>query len=176
MVELNFKLKYNFVNLKEGNTSKTNKVKMGYTNVINITDALYLDLFDDINYKWLKEVLDPNMDRDEYDFEVEIEDIPFQHTGYITTNFTFELRMLNYERFGRKYYHTKSFTKIFEYTPNSPLGISISNMYEEDEDEIHEEDIYNMSFDIAINKIKRSKIYNFGLGLKINMRDAGITD
>ena len=147
---------------------------MGYTNVIDITDALYLDLFDDINYKWLKEVLNPNMDKDEYDFEVEIEDLPFERKGYITTQFTFELRMLYDERFGEKYYHTKSFTKILEYTPNSPLGISISNMYEEDEDEIHEEDIYDLSFNIAINKIKRSKVYNFGLGLKLNMISAGI--
>ena len=31
-----------------------------------------------------------------------------------------------------------------------------------------------MSFNIAINKIKRSKVYNFGLGLKLNMISAGI--
>jgi len=37
-----------------------------------------------------------------------------------------------------------------------------------------EEERNKMSFKIAIKKIIRSKIYNFGLGLKINMRDAGI--
>jgi len=37
------------------------------------------------------------------------------------------------------------------------------------------EDLDKIAFDIAIKKILRSKIYNYGLGLKLNMRDAGIT-
>jgi len=37
-----------------------------------------------------------------------------------------------------------------------------------------EEELSIVSFNIAINKIKRSKIYNFGLGLKLNMISAGI--
>jgi hypothetical protein len=35
--------------------------------------------------------------------------------------------------------------------------------------------IYNLSYRIAINKILRSRIYNTGLGLKLNMRECGIT-
>ena len=38
---------------------------MTYTNYININDALWFNLFDEIPYKWLKEVLDPEMNRDE---------------------------------------------------------------------------------------------------------------
>jgi len=45
----------------------------------------------------------------------------------------------------------------------------------EDEEEVDEEQLEELSFNIAINKVKRSKIYNYGLGLKLNMRDAGIT-
>ena len=42
------------------------------------------------------------------------------------------------------------------------------------EDNLNEKNRYIASFDIAILKIKRSKIYNFGLGLKLNMISAGI--
>jgi len=42
------------------------------------------------------------------------------------------------------------------------------------EDEKYET-AFNTAFNIAINKVKRSKIYNYGLGLKLNMKSAGIT-
>jgi hypothetical protein len=40
--------------------------------------------------------------------------------------------------------------------------------------ELDEERVYNVAEKIALNKIKRSKPYNFGLGLKINMKNCGI--
>jgi len=46
---------------------------------------------------------------------------------------------------------------------------------EEEELEDREDLLKELAFKIAIKKILRSKIYNYGLGLKLNMRDAGIT-
>ena len=120
---------------------------MGYTKCITMEMALYFDLFDDINYKWLKEVLDPNMDKDEYDFEVEIEDMKIDieegeewKSVYCKTKFTFDLRMLYDESFGEKYYHTKSFTKIIEYNGSSGIALTLMNLYEEEETETEEEE------------------------------------
>ena len=115
---------------------------MPYSNCLSVEQALYFELFDDIKYEWLKEVLDPKMDRDEYDFEVEIEDIPNDENteNYKTTQFTFELRKIDYIRFGETHYKTKTFVVNKTYAYNSPYAMSLGNQYEDTDDEEDEED------------------------------------
>ena len=57
---------------------------MSYTNCVSLKTALKLDLFDDIEYKHLKDLLTPTMDYDEYDFQVEIIECPneYKKIGY----------------------------------------------------------------------------------------------
>jgi len=117
---------------------------MGYTNCINITDALWFGLFDDVPYKWLKEVLDKKMDWDEYDFEVEITDVPLERElgevmegGLCATKFDFELRW-NDEIWGsEKKWKTQTFTKIIEYNCSGEVALKLCKMdddYEEEEE------------------------------------------
>ena len=120
---------------------------MGYTNCISIETALYFDLFDDIPYKWLKLILDPSVDREDYDFEVEIEDIPVEEVieGFFRTSpdcrttFTFELRMVDYVRLGETHYKTKTFTKTIEYGGSSAFAMTLCGMKDDDTDT---EDVY----------------------------------
>jgi len=41
-------------------------------------------------------------------------------------------------------------------------------------EELDKERVYNVAKKIAINKIKRSKTFNYGLGLQLNMKNCGI--
>ena len=121
-----------------------------YTNCISIKQALYFDLFDDIKYEWLKLVLDPSVDRDEYEFDVTIEDLPCEwaSSGFCKTKFTFELRKEDEVRFGETYYKTKTFTKTIEYNGSSYLAMTLCGMVGEDSEDEEEdtdtntEDIY----------------------------------
>lgn len=114
---------------------------MPYSNVLSIEEALYFELFDDIKYEWLKEVLDPKRE-DENDFEVEIEDIPNDENteDYKTTQFTFELRKIDDVRFGETHYKTKTFVVKQTYGYNSPYAMSLGNNYQSTDDEEEEEE------------------------------------
>ena len=126
---------------------------MGYTNCINITDALWFDLFDEVPYKWLKEVLDKKMDWDEYDFEVEITDVPATRTGqqYCATKFKFDLRWNDETWFGEKKWKTKTFTKTIEYNGSSPVALKLCGMTDEsDEEEEDEESLLIQAFEESL--------------------------
>jgi hypothetical protein len=119
-----------------------------YTNCISIEKALYFDLFDDIDYKWLKLILSPSVDREEYDFEVEIEDIPvekviegfFKTSPECRTTFTFDLKMSkirpSYNANGYiTEYITKTFTKTIDYDASSPIAMALCDLQYNEEDE-----------------------------------------
>lgn len=111
-----------------------------YDNCISIEKALYFDLFDDIDYKWLKLILDPSVDREEYDFEVEIEDLPCDREAFCITKFTFELKMVDFIRWGKTHYKTKKFSKTIEYNGSSALAMTLSGMVRDDDTEDEDED------------------------------------
>jgi hypothetical protein len=111
-----------------------------YTNVISINQALYFDLFDDIEYKWLKIVLDPALDReDECDFEVEIEDLPCDRLAFCKIKFTFELQMVDDIRWGETYYKTQKFSKTIEYNGSSAFAMTLCGMVADNDSEEEEE-------------------------------------
>jgi hypothetical protein len=126
-----------------------------YDNCISIEKALYFDLFDDIDYKWLKLILDPSVDREEYDFEVEIEDIPveeviegfFKISPECRTTFTFDLKMAkrrpSYNANGyTTEYITKTFTKTIDYDGSSAIAMTLCGMKDNEEEEEEEEEEY----------------------------------
>ena len=127
-----------------------------YTNCISIEKALYFDLFDDIDYKWLKLILDPSVDREEYDFEVEIEDIPveeviegfFKISPECRTTFTFDLKMaqtrpsFNANGYITEYI-TKTFTKTIDYDRTSAIARTLYDMKDNEDDEEEEEEENN---------------------------------
>jgi len=61
-----------------------------YTDCIPLATAKWLELFDDIPYKYVKKLLEKNIDEDEYELQVEIEDLP-PFGNRCKTSFTFTL-------------------------------------------------------------------------------------
>jgi hypothetical protein len=114
-----------------------------FINEISVEDALYLELFDDIPYKWLIDKLSPSCPRtkrDEITFEVEITDCPVEKTvnGFIITSndcatqFNFEL----IHKINSKITKRSNFSKVVTYDVNSPMDIFIcENLVYKDEDE-----------------------------------------
>jgi hypothetical protein len=120
---------------------------MPYSNALTIAKALYFDLFDDIKYEWLKEVLDPEVDKEEEYIDIEIEDLPEETRGnHRTTSFTFELRKVDYIRMGETHYKTKKFVVEKSYNGASPFGITLAQEWEDDEED-NEEDEYESEDD-----------------------------
>ena len=74
---------------------------------ISLNTALELDLFDDVKFMYLKDLLDPNTEYEEYmeeeDFIIWIEDLPNENycpktNRYLKTKITFELEYTKFEK------------------------------------------------------------------------------
>lgn len=112
-----------------------------FTNEISVSNALYLELFDDVPYKWLIDKLSPSnprTKRSETTFEVEITDCPVKTnvTQHLTeggidgcvitsndcaTQFVFELT----HKITPKRTERQTFSKLVTYDVNSPIDIMI---------------------------------------------------
>ena len=95
-----------------------------------------LNLFDDIPYKYIKDIIK----NDEDDIEVEIEDIDCDRECYCKTRFEFSIPQLYDERFGEKYYKDATFTIVKEYNSSSAFALMLCGLDEEEEEEEEEED------------------------------------
>mgnify|MGYP001264516994 CR=1 FL=1 len=125
---------------------------MSYTNCINLNYAINeLDLFDNIEYKYLKKLLNPSVDYDDYDFEVDIQDNPDNEKPrfetYCITVVKFDLENPNYdaEDSWNRENKTIRFTKRYEYNGSSIMGLNFGNLWidEETSDEDEEYDEYD---------------------------------
>lgn len=107
-----------------------------YTNCLMVSQMKELDLFDDIPYKYIKNIIN----RDEDDVEIEIEDLECDIVAYCKTRFTFEISQ------GKTYaYYTKDTYKKFvvekEYSNSSNYALLMINLqYEFDNDDDEDED------------------------------------
>jgi len=119
-----------------------------YTNNINYYDIDYLDLLDDIPYKYIKSIVKQNQNEDDwvdFDFEVEIEDaVPTSEDRQMCSiKISFELE-INVSNGSLPLMTTKSFVVIKEYHANSPMAMYVGeNLWrwdEEDEDEDDDDD------------------------------------
>ena len=147
---------------------------MTYSNHISVTQALYFDLFDDIPHKWLKEVLNPKNDNNEYYFEIEIEDLEHDKEAYGKVKFTFYLTMEYDECFGKKYYYSKKYEKIIEYKISSGIALALMELNEEEEEEEEEEQIVVTRFEH--NGIKYLKGMDNKLYCLISEEETGMWD
>ena len=108
---------------------------MGYTNCLTIGQMKELDLFDDISYKYIKDIIN----KDDDDFEVEIEDLPCDRDGWCKTQFKFELN-INVSGGYMPIMVDKEFVVEKEYNGSSIFALIMRNLYDEDEEEEEEEE------------------------------------
>ena len=116
---------------------------MTYTNCINMHHIEYLDLFDDLPYKYVKSIINcckTDEDKWEYDFEVDIKDLDCDRVAWCKTKFTFTLE-IDVSGGSLPLMVDKKFVVIKEYNSSSPMALYIcENLDEEEEEEEEEED------------------------------------
>ncbi len=108
---------------------------MGYTNCLMIGQMKELNLFDNISYKYIKNIINDNDD----DIEVEIEDLDCDRIAWCRTRFTFEISQ------GKMYSWDivdtyKKFVVEKEYNGSSPYALMMCYLNEESDEEEEEEE------------------------------------
>jgi hypothetical protein len=98
---------------------------MNYTSYISLDDAIYFNLFDEIPFCQVKQFFQPWVDRDECNFEVDIEDLPCNKPGYKRVSFEFALM-------DEKTHLLKNFTKEREYHTSWGFAQRLSSLQIED--------------------------------------------
>ena len=107
---------------------------MPYNKTLLISTMKKLELFDNISYKYIKDIIED--DEDYYD--VKIENLPYDRVCYCKTKFTFSIPQLIDERFGEKYYKDATFNVIKEYNTSSYFGLMMCELEEEEKEEEEE--------------------------------------
>ena len=102
---------------------------MGYTNCLFVSTMKNLDLFDNISYKYIKDIIDD----DDNEIDVEIKDLDCDRIAYCKTQFKFSIPQLIDERFGEKYYKDATFNVVKEYNGSSGFACIMLELQEEEE-------------------------------------------
>jgi len=113
---------------------------MNYT--ITLDDAKYLDLFDDIPYKHLKDcyVNDDTNKNDDF-LDVEITDLPCDRIAYSKVKIIMQIGYIYDIMFGETHYRNLKYEKIFEYNNSSGLALKLMEiMNNETESETDSDD------------------------------------
>ena len=104
---------------------------MTYTNSLQLSTILYLDLLDDIPYKYLKKMI--HEDDDDY-YDVEIMDLESERVAYCRTQFKISLK-IDISQGSSPIYVDKTFIIIKEYNNSSGIALTMLDLYEEDSDD-----------------------------------------
>ena len=104
---------------------------MPYTNCLQLSTIEYLDLLDDIPYKYIKNMINED---DEDDYEVEITDLKCDRIAYCKTQFKLTLR-IDISQGSSSLYVDKTFTIVKEYNNSSGIALTMLDLYEEDDEE-----------------------------------------
>ena len=99
---------------------------MPYTNCLRLSTIKYLDLLDDVPYKYIKSIIDEDDDEDTYD--VEITDLESDRVGYCKTQFKLTLQV-NISEGTLPLYVDKTFTSVIEYNNSSYIAMTLSDLY-----------------------------------------------
>ena len=102
---------------------------MSYQDYLEISDMVWLNLFDDIPYKYIKDLLQV-----EDEMEVDIQDIHGHTPNKCTTQFTFVLK-INVSGGSLPIWNDRTFTVVKEYDSSSAYAMYMGNLW------IHEEDL-----------------------------------
>ncbi len=105
-----------------------------YTNCLMISQMKELDLFDNISYKYIKDIIN----RDYDDIEVEIEDLACDRECYCKTRFTFELN-INVSGGCMPIMVDKEFVVEQEYNGSSAYALMMCQLQDVDESECEED-------------------------------------
>ena len=97
---------------------------MPYTNCLQLSTIQYLDLLDDIPYKYIKNMIDED---DEDDYEVEITDLECDRVAYCKTQFKLTLSV-NISQGTLPLYVDKTFTSVIEYNNSSYIAMTLSDL------------------------------------------------
>ena len=103
---------------------------MPYTNCLQLSTIEYLDLLDDIPYKYIKKMIHED---DEDDYDVEITDLKCDRIAYCKTQFKLTLR-IDISQGSSSLYVDKTFTIVKEYNNSSGIALTMLDLYEEDSD------------------------------------------
>lgn len=108
---------------------------MKFTKWVFIGTMKDMNLFDDIDYKYIKNII--NDDEDE--IKIEIKTMDCDRVAYCKTKFTFCIPQLIDQSFGEKFYRDMEFTVIKEYNGSSMFALMMINLEEDEEDEEEDE-------------------------------------
>ena len=141
------------------------KLKMGvtvvgkkYTDCLMVSQMKWLNLFDDIFYKNIKDIID----EDEDDIEVEIKDMDCDRVAWCKTSFTFTLK-INVSGGSLPIWTEKKYTVEKEYNGSSAMALYIMDLYNEDCEEEEEEEeegstVYYYLEDNTLTSIEKKDI------------------
>ena len=104
---------------------------MPYTNSLKLSTIEYLDLLDDIPYKYIKKMIHED---DEDDYDVEITDLHCDRIAYCRTQFKLTLNV-DISQGSLPIYVDKTFTIVKEYNNSSGIALTMLDLYEEDSDD-----------------------------------------
>jgi len=104
---------------------------MPYANSLKLSTIEYLDLLDDIPYKYIKKMIHED---DEDDYEVEITDLDCERIAYCKTQFKLSLR-IDISQGSLPIYVDKTFTIVKEYNNSSGIALTMLDLYEDEEEE-----------------------------------------
>jgi len=104
---------------------------MPYTNSLQLSTIEYLDLLDDIPYKYIKKMI--HEDDDDY-YDVEIMDLESERVAYCRTQFKISLK-IDISQGSSPIYVDKTFIIIKEYNNSSGIALTMLDLYEEDSDD-----------------------------------------
>jgi len=90
---------------------------MIYTTCISINDALFFDLFDDIEFKYLKGIFTGDDDYDEHIIPVIIKITPHECDCCANAKMDYEIEGINY-------------TRSFMYRKSYPIGLKLEQIFE----------------------------------------------
>ena len=103
---------------------------MPYTNSLKLSTIEYLDLLDDIPYKYIKNMIHED---DEDDYEVEITDLDCERVAYCRTQFKLTLK-IDISQGSLPIYVDKTFTLLKEYNNSSGIALTMLDLYDSDSD------------------------------------------
>ena len=104
---------------------------MPYANSLKLSTIEYLDLLDDIPYKYIKKLINED---DEDDYDVEITDLKCDRIAYCRTQFKISLNV-DISQGSLPIYVDKTFIIIKEYNNSSGIALTMLDLYEEDSDD-----------------------------------------
>ena len=104
---------------------------MPYTNSLKLSTIEYLDLLDDIPYKYIKKMIHED---DEDDYDVEIMDLESERVAYCRTQFKLSLK-IDISQGSLPIYVNKTFTIVKEYNNSSGVALTMLDLYEEDSED-----------------------------------------